>query len=218
MSLQKKGKKLRSAIDYSEAIASALRAELGDTHRAVKTVMKWTGASERAVKNWLSGESGPHGRYLIAILRYSDGAMQTILAASRRLDLLDHLLRKNGNSVSGRDDTPRKPANISDRGMNRRAAYHDPDNEPDHDPIDDPDRFRYLDLNDRQIWFLNVLLRSRVVHHRASARSIEERFDVSRETAKRDIASLKSKGVLQFIGTRRRGRYVPVAAMLSTRR
>ena len=218
MSLQKKGKKLRNAIDYSEAIASALRAELGDTHRAAKTVMKWTGASERAVKNWLSGESGPHGRYLIAILRYSDVAPQTILAASRRLDLLDHLLRKNGNTASGRNVDPGKSANSADRGDHRRTANHDPNREPDHDPIDDPDRFRDLDLNDRQIWFLDVLIGSRGAHRRACARSIEERFDVSRETAKRDIAALKSKGVLQFIGTRRRGRYVPVMAIPSTRR
>lgn len=218
MSLQKKGKKLRNTIDYSDAIALALRADLGDTHRAVKTVMKWTGASERAVKNWLSGKSGPHGRYLIAILRYSDGALQTILAASRRLDLLDHLLRTNGNIASGRDHEPRKSSNTTDRSVQHRLADNDPNRDPNHDPIGDPDRFSELDLNNRQIWFLDVLMKSRGANHRLRARSIEERFRVSRETAKRDIASLKSKGVLQFIGTRRRGRYVPSMAIPSTRR
>lgn len=218
MSLQKKGKKLRNTIDYSDAIALALRADLGDTHRAVKTVMKWTGASEREVKNWLSGKSGPHGRYLIAILRYSDGALQTILAASRRLDLLDHLLRSNGNITSGRDHEPHESSNTADRSVQRRLAGNDPNRDPNHDPIGDPDRFSELDLNNRQIWFLDVLMKSRGANHRLRARSIEERFRVSRETAKRDIASLKSKGVLQFIGTRRRGRYVPSMATPSTRR
>lgn len=101
-------------VDYSEAIASALRSELGDTHRAVKTVMKWTGASERAVKNWLSGERGPHGRYLVKILRHSDGALQTILAASRRLDLLTHFLQQNGAAKLGLEQAP-KPRTFSKR-------------------------------------------------------------------------------------------------------
>ena len=58
--LPKKGRMLhpwnglaRSAKDYAELIADALRQEHGNTHRAVKTIMHWTGASERSVKNWL---------------------------------------------------------------------------------------------------------------------------------------------------------------------
>jgi hypothetical protein len=35
---------------YREAVAAALRAELGPTHQAIKTAMRWTGASERTVK------------------------------------------------------------------------------------------------------------------------------------------------------------------------
>jgi len=44
---------------YRTAIADALRRELGPTHQAIKTVMRWTGASERTAKYWLSGERGP---------------------------------------------------------------------------------------------------------------------------------------------------------------
>ena len=32
---------------YRKAIADTLRRELGPTHQAIKTVMRWTGASER---------------------------------------------------------------------------------------------------------------------------------------------------------------------------
>ncbi len=42
-----------------QSITEALRAELGDTHRAVKTVTRWTGANERTVKNWLTGHARP---------------------------------------------------------------------------------------------------------------------------------------------------------------
>src|ERR1039458_1429242 len=37
----------KDKIKYPEAIAAALRAELGDSHRAVKSVMRWT-RSQRA--------------------------------------------------------------------------------------------------------------------------------------------------------------------------
>ena len=52
---------------YREAVAAALRAELGPTHQAIKTAMRWTGASERTVKYWLSGERGPSGEHLILL-------------------------------------------------------------------------------------------------------------------------------------------------------
>ena len=52
---------------YARAIADALRTELGQSHRATKTLMKWTGASERTVKNWLSGAYGPSGDNLVQL-------------------------------------------------------------------------------------------------------------------------------------------------------
>ena len=49
----------KSKIGYAEAVAAALHAELGDSHQAIKTVMRWTGANERTVKNWFAGVMGP---------------------------------------------------------------------------------------------------------------------------------------------------------------
>ena len=51
--VQKMGTTVPSAADqarYRQAIADALRRELGPTHQAIKTVMRWTGASERTAK------------------------------------------------------------------------------------------------------------------------------------------------------------------------
>ena len=70
---------------YRHAIAAALRAELGQTHQAVKTAMRWTGASERTVKYWLSGERGPSGEHLIVLAQHSDGVLLTILTMAERL-------------------------------------------------------------------------------------------------------------------------------------
>jgi hypothetical protein len=66
--LPKKGKNFpRSELRGPEGqqlareIGKALRTELGGTHRTVKTIMRWTSASERTIKNWLDGSHGPIG-------------------------------------------------------------------------------------------------------------------------------------------------------------
>jgi hypothetical protein len=69
---------------YADAISGALRAELGESHRATKTLMRWTGASERTAKNWLSGSCGPSGDNLVQLARESDGVLATVLALSGR--------------------------------------------------------------------------------------------------------------------------------------
>lgn len=88
--LPKKGKVLPvesadgAEVSYAKAISVALQKELGQSHRAVKTVMRWTGASERTVKNWVSGERGPSGAYLVDLIRHSDEIMQCILHMADR--------------------------------------------------------------------------------------------------------------------------------------
>lgn len=79
--------------EYRQAIAKALIEDLGLTHRAVKTAMAWTGASERTVKYWLAAERGPSGEHLIALARHSDAVFLTILL------MADRLLDEDGNAV-----------------------------------------------------------------------------------------------------------------------
>ncbi len=91
--VQKMGTTVPSAADqarYRQAIADALRRELGPTHQAIKTVMRWTGASERTAKYWLSGERGPSGEHLIRLARQSDAVLITILTMSERLSEQRH--------------------------------------------------------------------------------------------------------------------------------
>lgn len=93
--LPKKGKKLHRSLQkkganerFEIAIGMALKSELGSTHQAVKTVMNWTGASERTVKHWLAGTYGPRGPHLIALARHSDGVMMYFLTAAGRSSML----------------------------------------------------------------------------------------------------------------------------------
>lgn len=86
----KKGKELPKSAkrispdEFARSISTALREELGSSHIAAKTVMRWTGASERTVKNWLAGICGPSGCHLILLARESDAIMATLLVLAGR--------------------------------------------------------------------------------------------------------------------------------------
>jgi hypothetical protein len=69
---------------YRAAIAGALKAELGDTHQAIKIVRRWTGASERTVKNWFAAKNSLGGEQLIILLGHSDGVLDAVLRLSSR--------------------------------------------------------------------------------------------------------------------------------------
>lgn len=90
----KKGKQLPlSGADpsaaYAQAIAKVLPAELKGTHRAIKTIAEWTGASEKTAKNWLAGRRGPSGPHLIALLATKSDALpeQILVLAGEHLCL-----------------------------------------------------------------------------------------------------------------------------------
>ena len=75
--------------DYRSAIAMALHAELGSTHRAIKSARRWTGASERTVKYWFQGERGPSGKHLVSLVRHSDDVLMVLLTLANRVVLED---------------------------------------------------------------------------------------------------------------------------------
>src|SRR5450759_2943840 len=78
----------KDKIKYPEAIAAALRAELGDSHRAVKSVMRWTGVNERTAKNWLAGRRGPRGEHLLALMRHSNVVLEIVLQLAGREQII----------------------------------------------------------------------------------------------------------------------------------
>jgi len=46
--------------------------------------MRWTRASERAVKGWISGKRGPSGEHLILLMACSDAVLAAILKVTGR--------------------------------------------------------------------------------------------------------------------------------------
>jgi hypothetical protein len=77
-----------SPEDYAVAIGAALRRELGTAGGAAKTIMKWTGASDRSARNWLNGLGGPTGWHLILLARESSEVMEAVLAMTNRDGLM----------------------------------------------------------------------------------------------------------------------------------
>jgi hypothetical protein len=76
--------------DYGSSISQALRADLGSSHQAIKTLMRWTDANERTTKNWLSGTNGPSGEHLLEIMRNSDLVFECVLELIGRRVVLSH--------------------------------------------------------------------------------------------------------------------------------
>lgn len=82
----KNGNKLPPKPDgdaaYARAISKALVSEVGASRLAAKTVMLWTGASDRSAR--LNGDYGPGGWHLILLARNSDAVTKTVLQLAGR--------------------------------------------------------------------------------------------------------------------------------------
>lgn len=198
--LPKTGKKFPGGIDrdragaaFAKIVADALAADLGQTHRAAKILMGWTGAAERTVKHWLAGSHGPSRSHLVILMQESDAVLGAILAAAGRGDV-----------------APALPASTAPGWISRAARSgetHEVRGAPD-DRDDDGDRGGAAGLAqaspaDRQAWFLDALAKGA----RVAASELVEAWGVSEKTARRDISALAARGLVEFVGARRSGRY-----------
>jgi hypothetical protein len=60
-------------------LARALKEEFADSSHAAKTLMRWTGVSNRGARYWLSGERCPNGWQLILLASHSDAVLRAML-------------------------------------------------------------------------------------------------------------------------------------------
>ena len=74
------GARPRHASLLTDALCREARRERG----AVKRLMRWSGASEGAVKAWLRGDNQPRADHLIALMAHSDQILDAVLAAAGR--------------------------------------------------------------------------------------------------------------------------------------
>jgi hypothetical protein len=184
---------------YARTIAELLRKEHGDSHRAIKQLIRQTDASERTVKHWLSAQHGPDTVYFLRLVVSSPVIRAFVLGliegpASRQIfDPADRfsLATAKGAYVAG------EAAAGSSMRENRK---NDPEDDPDRAPINVPET---VELNERQYWFL-----ARVAEGgRCGATEIMAMWKVSQKTARRDIHGLQQANLLEYVGSRRKGRY-----------
>jgi hypothetical protein len=76
-----------SELDYVLAISKALKKELGTGASASKQIQRWTEASDRTARNWLSGVVGPSGHHLMRLARESDEVFAAIILMAARPEL-----------------------------------------------------------------------------------------------------------------------------------
>jgi hypothetical protein len=82
------GSKLRGTpTDLSDAllaqmIGGALKADLGGTRQATKTVMRWTHVSDHTARSWLNGHTSPSSLHLLELAMQSEAVMAVILRAT----------------------------------------------------------------------------------------------------------------------------------------
>jgi len=69
---------------YAREIGTALRSEIAATGRSAKDIMRWTRASERAVKGWISGRRSPRGEHLIPLMACSEAVFAAVLKVTGR--------------------------------------------------------------------------------------------------------------------------------------
>jgi len=102
MSFTKKGRNVRTAdgkifpdvsVDvssrtYAETVSIALKREFSDTHCALKSIARITGANERSVKNWWTAKNGPSGEHLVALIKNSEAVLGAILLLAGRQEFI----------------------------------------------------------------------------------------------------------------------------------
>lgn len=113
--LPKKGEELpfartrqEHAQEFAQAIADALKEELA-RGASIKTIMAWTGAGERTVKEWLAGSNAPRAFQVECLMRSSDLVYERLIIRSGRKPVVNRegleALRRQLTGVVGAIDT-----------------------------------------------------------------------------------------------------------------
>lgn len=192
---------------YAQTVANLLRREHEDSHRAIKQLMRHSGASERSVKNWLSADHGPDSLYLLRLAVNSPVIRAVIL----------HLFEDTATQLySDPIDSPRlseirKPYAASatlDGSRTKREWKNGVKNVPNKVPKNvlknDSANVRDLpELSERQRWFLEQVLEGTLL----GAKEISLVWSVSLKTARRAIGELQRARLVQYVGSPRRGIY-----------
>lgn len=205
--LPKKGKRLpgwpgvlsgRQA--YAQAVSDLLRKEHGDSRSGIKQLMRQTHASERTVKHWLSAQHGPDAVFFLRLMVSSPVIRAFVLG------IIEAPVTRKATDGQQRvaPAVERAAYAVGEGAAVPQARYAARDvsmDVPERDPNSDPGQ---PELNERQRWFLTRV----AAGDRVGASEIASTWKVSLKTARRDIADLKDKTLIFYVGSPRKGRYL----------
>ncbi|MBA4780879.1 MAG: hypothetical protein IPF48_14060 [Sphingomonadales bacterium] len=205
--LPKKGRKLpawegalASRQAYAEVIANLLRKEHGDTHRAVKQLMRLTHASERSAKHWMAAQHGPDTVFFLRLVATSPVIRAFVLGIIESQQSSSAEASKIGPGITSFGQGHRE-----EMSAGRYWPNSDTINDPESGPVNDPIT---SGLNERQRWILDRVARGLSTR----ARDVAAHWRVSIKSARRDLAGLCACNLLHFVGARKNGRYHLVRA------
>lgn len=169
-------------------ITKYFRQEYKNTLAATKLISRKTDIPTETIKRWHKGRNPPRSGHLVILAR-------------QYADVLKIILRQTGHGYL----IPYISAPDHEREMARISVLPD-DDFAENVPINVPLKSWPDDINERQKWFLVELHRN----IRVTATDIMQRWSVTDKTAKRDIADLKERSLIVYMGARKTGWYMLV--------
>ena len=174
----------------AQMVSNTLRLAHQNNGSSIKEIDNITGIGAYTISNWYQADNTPSSVHLLMLMTFYPGLLknilETIATAREQLSLPPNtakLLYIGGLNFYERQHIYRDkfdPVNIS--------AYVNSE----------------FPLTQRQLWFLAKLQDE----EKPNAGTISRHWQVSRRTAKRDIAYLAKHKIIRFCGARKNGHYV----------
>jgi len=169
-----------------EKVADILRLEHAGEGCHIRNISSKTGISSNTIKKWYGGRKPPYLAHFMILAKYYPAILQMFLEGAGHDYLIPYIRSEKQVSESTAETQKKEP----EAGKNV--------------PINVPINPWPGDLNERQVWFLTELPRNVGV----AAEDIAQHKNVTGKTAKRDIADLKTRKLIRFVGARKTGVYV----------
>jgi hypothetical protein len=166
----------------SSNVSQALRNTHRDTNAAVKHIAMVTGAREDTIEKWYRGVNPPDSAHLLVLMRHYPAILQTVLEMIGREDLW-------GSGVRAGIPPKMNQALIASNGWYKIWG------DMHVTPPDDTTTQNSVRLNDRQLWFLDELVRRR----RMQNKDIVSFWGIAKRTAKRDTEGLIHTGLIRTV-------------------
>jgi len=180
---------MRLEQKMNSEIQKILRTKIDESSIAAKNISYDMGLSESTIKKWREGRNTPSLGHLLILAHHYRGVLETFLELSGNDYLIAHIRCLRSPSYSHANG-------IQNNGKNVEI-------DPINDPANEAVNAESTNLSSHQKWFLDAIRNGA----KPSKSSLVKRWGVSERQAKDDIADLKARGLIRFVGAKKNGRY-----------